>query len=81
MEVKQMWNNGPLRNFAPDTRPESHWMPYNTGGYVGSYVCAACRKTTSGVYQSGDRWICAECRADVKCGRLDVAHDACVANV
>ena len=61
-ESRRMWENGPLRQFSM-TRPSAGWTPYDTGGYVGCYVCDECHKAVSGVYESGaSRWVCADCR-------------------
>lgn len=76
-EVKQMWNGGPLRQFAPDTRPASNWIPLDTGGYAGSHVCAACKKVTSGVYETENGWQCGTCRANAKCQRSGDKAAAC----
>jgi HNH endonuclease len=55
--IKQMWNQGPLRRWS--STPVAGWIPYATGGYVGSYVCACCKRNVSGVYEP--TWNCAAC--------------------
>jgi hypothetical protein len=40
--AKRMWPGGPLRQFS-ETRGSASWTPYDTGGYVGCYVCDTCR--------------------------------------
>jgi hypothetical protein len=67
IEVRQMWEGGPMREFA-EKRPHEHWgMPYESPvmkGYAGSYVCAKCKEVTVGVYRDkkSGGWTCAGCR-------------------
>ena len=69
IEIRPMWASGPLRQYAA-IRPASNWVPYDGGGYVGSYVCSACRKLTAGVYETPEGWMCAEHRTNAKFQRL-----------
>jgi hypothetical protein len=57
-QVRQMWEGGPLRQFSETAKG---WIPYSTGGYVGSYVCRACFSDCKGVYEP--EWRCAACNA------------------
>ena len=66
-----MWEGGPLREWSgADKRPSSHFIPYNRGGYVGSYVCERCRMTCDGVYEARNahattEWLCGGCKEGV----------------
>ena len=54
--IKQMWSNGPLRQWSD--KPTSSWSPYDGVGYVGPYVCSECRRDVVGVYRHHDGWKC-----------------------
>ena len=67
IEVKRMWDGGPLRQWAPQ-RPlhaGSTWVFYSgvIGGYVGPYVCDQCEQPVVGVYRvyHVKKWICKAC--------------------
>lgn len=69
--VRQMWPDGPFRNFSSTPIPGKNWMSLANGGYAGAYVCAQCRKNQTGVYQTPDGWFCSKCRRNAKFNRLE----------
>lgn len=64
IEIRQMWKDGPVRNWSEANPSGKHWTPYDTGGFVGPYVCANCKKDVLGVYRVGNQWVGACCRAN-----------------
>jgi DNA-directed RNA polymerase subunit RPC12/RpoP len=59
--VKEMWPNGPLREFS-ETHPKGRWLAYATGGFVGQYICSKCaRRASKGLV--GPRYQCGPCYA------------------
>ncbi len=64
VSVKVMWNSGPLRRWST-SKTSLTPMGYAEGGFVGSYVCAGCRKPCDGVYlvREEQRWLCGPCRS------------------
>ena len=67
IEIKRMWDGGPLREWSP-SNPDHHLMYYAKGGYVGSYVCDFCRNPCNGVYhiKNSDSWTCGSCKKPAK---------------
>ena len=62
-----MWERGPLRHWSA-TKTTLTPMGYAEGGFVGSYVCAGCRKPCGGVYlvREEQRWLCGQCKSKVQ---------------
>ena len=58
--TRRMWEGGPVRQFS-ESRTKAGWMPLNSGGFAGPYVCSRCHSAVSGVYGPTQGWICAEC--------------------
>ena len=73
MEIRRMWENGPLRQWS--ATKHGRWIPSANGGYSGSYVCDHCRHPVVGVYrqtwpnvgvQDCQNWFCASCRSELR---------------
>jgi hypothetical protein len=68
VELRRMWDGGPLRRWSPKPPFEGRagsWMTHAgaIGGYVASsYVCEECREWTVGVYYYGGKWVCEGCK-------------------
>jgi hypothetical protein len=74
IEVRRMWEGGPLRQWSKDN-PQRNLTGYAVGlgneleGYVGSYVCEECGEPCGGVYRrrgaaGGEaKWVCGACRS------------------
>ena len=64
MEIKRMWNGGPLRQFSD--KPFKGSIPV-VGGYAGNYICDVYDHVTptegeeSGVRCHDGRWLCVPC--------------------
>ena len=58
--TRRMWEGGPVRQFS-ESRTKGGWMPLNSGGFAGPYVCSRCHSAVSGVYGPTQGWICADC--------------------
>ncbi len=54
-----------MRQYA-SSRPSNNWLPSDSGGYFGSFVCAACRKPVKGVYHTPEGWNCGGCRSNAQ---------------
>src|SRR5215472_4032371 len=61
VEIRKM-HTGALRQWS-EIRPASNWLPYDGGGYVGSYVCRRCQREVDGVYHViAGIHVCSRCR-------------------
>ena len=65
-EIRQMWANGPTRRWNAKSRSSLTPLPYETGGFVGMYVCQGCNQQTPGVYrqthgENAGKWLCGPC--------------------
>jgi|SRR5215469_17249769 len=70
VEIRKM-HTGALRQWSA-TRPASNWLPYDGGGYVGSYVCRRCRREVDGVYHViAGIHVCGPC-GDARCSPFAV---------
>jgi hypothetical protein len=69
MEIKRIWNSGPLRQWS-EKRTSKGQIEYDKGGYVGMYVCDGLPDIPShtsghGVYKCLDGlWRCADCKVN-----------------
>ena len=72
-ELKTMWPGGPKRLWSPVRR--SSWVPLDSGGYGGQYVCDGCLAPCEGLYRAihnlhtRDQWLCSACRSPKKAKR------------
>src|SRR3974390_2818824 len=51
IEVRRMWEGGPLRQWTAKRPSSGKWVPYEHGGFAGRYVCADCQQTVAGLYR------------------------------
>lgn len=70
MEIRRMWEGGPLRQFS-DKREATSWHRYQSPileGYAGQYVCDDCQEAVVGVYRqkSTGKWLCRACYDSVR---------------
>ena len=64
IEVRRMWEGGPLRQWTAKRPSSGKWVPYEHGGFAGRYVCADCQQTVAGLYRqnAGAKWLCEACK-------------------
>lgn len=65
MEIRQMWEEGPLREYSLN-REKQGQAPLDSGGYAGMYVCGECGASVVGVYRVANNWICSACKTGRK---------------
>lgn len=70
IEVKRMFNNGPLR-FVSDHKENNSWLGSGNGEFRGMYVCDSCQQGVVGVYRAKNaqnntaKWLCMACYKSV----------------
>jgi hypothetical protein len=86
-ETVRMWPGGPLRQYvAGDRHPGGSFIRHGkaiSGGFVGSYVCDACRRPAGGLYSVAQlkKWVCGGCRTAVKITMRALGSKRCQRNV
>lgn len=70
VEVKRMWEGGPLRQFSGkhEGAAQNYYQSPALTGYTGAYVCDECLEPRDGVYRVGRlrKWLCKACKEAVK---------------
>jgi hypothetical protein len=64
IEIKRMWEGGPLRQWSAERPLKGKWIAYATGGFAGCYVCEWCQESADGVYfvREPQKWLCGACK-------------------
>lgn len=64
LEVRPLWKDGPLREWAANKPKSKSWTKLAGGGYAGCYVCERCQRSVEGLYRVREphKWLCGPCR-------------------